>query len=52
MITNEINIPAEFADVCPFNDSEFAEKMAQLGGAFIETTPGRGNVSTSAASSR
>ena len=30
MITNEINIPAEFADVCPFNDSEFAEKMAQL----------------------
>lgn len=30
MITSEIKIPAEFADVCPFNDSEFATQMAQL----------------------
>lgn len=30
MITNEIKIPEEFADVCPFNDSEFATQMAKL----------------------
>lgn len=30
MITEEIKIPNEFADVCPFNDSEFHEKMSQL----------------------
>ena len=30
MITDEVKIPVEFADVCPFNDSEFHEKMAQL----------------------
>ena len=30
MITSEIKIPAEFGDVCPFNDTEFATQMAQL----------------------
>ena len=30
MITDEVRIPEEFADVCPFSDSEFNEKMAQL----------------------
>ena len=30
MITNEIKIPNEFADVCPFNDSEFKSQMAIL----------------------
>lgn len=30
MITDEIKIPKEYADVCPFSDSEFHEKMAQL----------------------
>lgn len=30
MITEEIKIPNEFADVCPFNDSEFHERMTQL----------------------
>jgi len=30
MITSEIKIPIEFADVCPFNDSEFATQMAKL----------------------
>ena len=30
MITDEVRIPQEFADVCPFNDSEFNEKVALL----------------------
>ena len=30
MITDEVKIPEEFADVCPYSDSEFHEKMAQL----------------------
>lgn len=30
MITDEVRIPEEFADVCPFSDSEFNEKMVQL----------------------
>lgn len=30
MITDEVRIPEEFADVCPFSDSEFHEKMVQL----------------------
>lgn len=30
MITDEVRIPEEFADVCPFCDSEFHEKMVQL----------------------
>lgn len=30
MITDEIKIPEEFADVCPFNDSEFHIQMAHL----------------------
>ena len=30
MITSEIKIPAEFADICPFNDSEFQSQMAIL----------------------
>lgn len=30
MITDEVRIPKEFADVCPFSDSEFHEKMVQL----------------------
>lgn len=30
MNTDEIKVPEEFADVCPFNDSEFQTKMAQL----------------------
>ncbi len=30
MIAEEIKIPEEFADVCPFSDSEFHSKMAQL----------------------
>ena len=30
MITDEVRIPQEFADVCPFSDSEFNEKVALL----------------------
>lgn len=30
MITEEVKIPDEFADVCPFNDSEFHARMTQL----------------------
>ncbi len=30
MITSEIKIPSEFADICPFNDSEFHSQMAKL----------------------
>ena len=30
MITDEIKIPEEFADVCPFSDSEFSAQMARL----------------------
>ena len=30
MIEKEIIIPEEFADVCPFNDSEFQEQMSKL----------------------
>lgn len=30
MITDEVRIPEEFADVCPLSDSEFNEKMVQL----------------------
>ena len=27
---NEINTPQEFHDICPFSDSEFHQKMAEL----------------------
>lgn len=30
MISEEIKIPEEFADVCPFSDSEFHEQMSHL----------------------
>lgn len=30
MITDEIKVPEEFADVCPFSDSEFSTQMAHL----------------------
>ena len=30
MITDEIKIPEEFADVCPFSDEEFGVQVAHL----------------------